>query len=118
MSRKDKLTYIKDFAKGKDPEIHPMFLKPAKILFRYPATPELRFDDPKDGEKSYNEEEVAQLRKKYFLVILNILKTPEEVELAHDWDEKEKVKNETIPVRADVCEDTGLWEKSSNPSGI
>jgi len=92
MSRKNKLSYVQDFFKGKDPEIDPMSL-PNKTIRWFAATPGLYFDDD-EKDKTYSAQEVNEMGKKYFLIILSFVTTPEEVAMAEEADKiRESFKN-------------------------
>jgi hypothetical protein len=73
MNQKDKINYMKDFFAGKDPEIHPMFVKPSKSLIRFSDNPDV-YMDTDDKTITYTPAEVEELQKKYFLIIVKIVK--------------------------------------------
>jgi hypothetical protein len=85
MNNKEKINYARDFFEGKDPEIHPMFVKPPKSLIRYSENPDV-YIDMNDDSLTYTPEEVEALRKKYFLIIIKIVTTPEEREMESQPD--------------------------------
>ena len=80
MDIRDKLKYVTGFFRGKDSNLHPSMYMPVKTLMWLAANPE-EYVDQEDKSKVYTPDEVAQLDKKYFLMMLYIVKNEAEIEI-------------------------------------
>jgi len=80
MDLRDKLKYAKGFFKGKDSKLHPMEYMPVKTIMWFAANPD-EYVDQDDKSKVYTADELAQLGKKYLLVMIYIVKTEAEREI-------------------------------------
>jgi hypothetical protein len=57
MNNKDKFNYARDFFAGRNPQIHPMFVKPSKALKKYADSPDI-YMEMDDETLTYTPEEV------------------------------------------------------------
>ena len=73
MNKTEKISYARDFFEGKSPDIHPMFVKPPKTLKKYADSPDT-YMDLYDPSITYTPQEVEELGKSYFLIIVKIVR--------------------------------------------
>jgi len=87
MDIRDKLRYVKGFFRGKDSNLHPSMYMQVKAILWLATEPD-RYVDQQDKSQVYTPDEIVQLGKKYFLIMLYIVKTEADKEIKKQAEEK------------------------------
>ncbi len=83
----EKLKFLKDYFKGKRGRLPAYTYMPVKTIEWFAATPDLYFDKD-DKTKTYTPEEMVEVEKEYFVILISIVKSREDIPVSDEADLK------------------------------
>lgn len=79
----EKLKFLKDYFMGKRSNLPAYMYMPVKTVYWFAATPDQYFDKD-DKTKVYTPEELVQIEKEYFVILIRIIKTRDDIPISDE----------------------------------